>query len=79
MTDGQAHTHRVGVSAGWRGRGIATALAQEVHRAAYRAGARRMTLYISPENALASLVYSRLGYRACTLTGRSAMERALCE
>jgi GNAT superfamily N-acetyltransferase len=75
----QAHTHRVGVSAQWRGRGVMNALAEEVHRAAHIAGALRMTLYLNPENHVAREAYRRLGYRACILEGRGAMERRLCE
>lgn len=76
---GHAHTHRVGVSAPWRRRGVMSALAEEVHRAARSAGALRMTLYLNPENQVARAAYSRLGYRACVLEGRAAMERRLCE
>jgi ribosomal protein S18 acetylase RimI-like enzyme len=79
LVDSQAHTHRLGVSAHWRGRGLVSALAEEVHRAAGLAGAHRMTLYVSPENDVARIAYGRLGYRACTLGGRAAMERSLCE
>jgi predicted GNAT family acetyltransferase len=64
---------------GWRGLGLVTALAEEVHRATRLAGARLMTLYVSPENDAARTAYGRLGYRACTLEGRPAMERPLCE
>jgi predicted GNAT family acetyltransferase len=54
-----------------------TALAEAVHQAAYGAGARRMTMYVTLENELARTAYQRLGYRASTLMGRAAMERLL--
>jgi ribosomal protein S18 acetylase RimI-like enzyme len=79
LVEGAAHTHRVGVSARWRGRGVAKALAEEVHRAAWVAGARRITMYVSLENRLARAAYKRLGYRASLLEGRAGMERSLCE
>jgi ribosomal protein S18 acetylase RimI-like enzyme len=79
LLEGAAHTHRVGVSARWRGQGVATALAEEVHRAAFVAGARRMTMYVSPQNHLARAAYERLGYRDHLLKGRAGMERSLCE
>jgi GNAT superfamily N-acetyltransferase len=74
-----AHTHRVGIGAPWRGKGLLRALAEEVHHAARKAGAIRMTLYVNPSNEIARRVYSSLGYRACELEGRAAMERFLCE
>jgi ribosomal protein S18 acetylase RimI-like enzyme len=77
-TGGQAHTHRVGIGASSRGQGLLHALAEEVHRAAREAGARRMTLYVKPENQIASRAYRRIGYRPCELGGRAAMERLLC-
>jgi predicted GNAT family acetyltransferase len=55
-----------------------TALAEAVHRAACLAGARRMTMYVSIENDVARVAYSRLGYHASTLEGRAAMERLPC-
>jgi ribosomal protein S18 acetylase RimI-like enzyme len=79
IVDGRAHTHRVGVSPLWRGRGLLAALAEQVHQAACLAGARRLTLYVSPRNDVAQKAYARLGYRPCALAGRPAMERFPCE
>jgi GNAT superfamily N-acetyltransferase len=79
MADADAHTHRVGISGPWRGRGLGAALAEHVHRAGHLAGARRMTMYVSPDNHVARAAYACLGYRPCTLSGRPAMERFLCE
>jgi ribosomal protein S18 acetylase RimI-like enzyme len=79
LVGAEAHTHRVGVSSRWRRRGIVAALAEAVHHAASAEGALRMTLYVSSENGVARAAYRRLGYRDCTLEGRAAMERLLCE
>ena len=79
LIGGDAQTHRVGVDRDCRGRGIVRALAGEVHDEARRLGARRMTLFVDPANAVARQAYERLGYRECELSGRPAMERALCE
>jgi GNAT superfamily N-acetyltransferase len=73
-----AHTHRVGVHASWRRRGVMRALAAEVHEEAHRLGALRMTLYVSHDNDVARSAYARLRYRPCELAGRPGMERLLC-
>ena len=76
--NGDAHTHRVGVDASLRQQGVFRGLANEVHEEARRVGARRMTLYVTPENVVARHAYERLGYQACVVNGRPAMERLLC-
>lgn len=78
LAGADAHTHRVGVHASCRGLGIVRALSDDVHEEARRLGARRMTLFVDPDNAEARSAYERLGYRGCELRGRPAMERLLC-
>jgi len=57
-----AHTHRVAVDGGLRGRGVGTALFDAVARAAAHAGCRRMTLTVNAINEAAVRFYERLGF-----------------
>ena len=50
------------VAAGWRDRGVGTALIRAVESAAVRRGHRRLLLGVTPENARAKRLYRRLGY-----------------
>ena len=51
------------VAAGWRGRGVGTALLAEAVRRARAAGAHKIALQVWPHNAAAIALYERFGFR----------------
>jgi RimJ/RimL family protein N-acetyltransferase len=51
------------VAAGWRGRGVGTALLAEAVRRARQAGAHKIALQVWPHNAAAIALYERFGFQ----------------
>jgi ribosomal protein S18 acetylase RimI-like enzyme len=51
------------VVAGWRGRGVGTALLAEAVARARKAGAHKLALQVWPHNAAALALYERFGFR----------------
>jgi RimJ/RimL family protein N-acetyltransferase len=51
------------VAAGWRGRGVGTALLAEAVERARKAGAHKIALQVWPHNAAALALYERFGFR----------------
>ncbi|HWC41750.1 MAG TPA: GNAT family protein [Actinomycetota bacterium] len=51
------------VAAGWRGRGVGTALLTEAVDQARKAGAHKLALQVWPHNAAALALYERFGFR----------------
>ena len=51
------------VVAGWRGRGVGTALLAEAVERARKAGAHKIALQVWPHNAAALALYERFGFR----------------
>jgi ribosomal protein S18 acetylase RimI-like enzyme len=51
------------VAAGWRGRGVGTALLAEAVERARTAGAHKIALQVWPHNAAALALYERFGFR----------------
>ena len=51
------------VAAGWRGRGVGTALLAEAVARARKAGAHKIALQVWPHNAAALALYERFGFR----------------
>ena len=51
------------VAAGWRGRGVGTALLAEAVRRAREAGAHKVALQVWPHNAAAIALYERFGFQ----------------
>ena len=51
------------VAAGWRGRGVGTALLTEAVDRARKAGAHKLALQVWPHNAAALALYERFGFR----------------
>ena len=51
------------VAAGWRGRGVGTALLAEAVERARKAGAHKLALQVWPHNAAALALYERFGFR----------------
>jgi RimJ/RimL family protein N-acetyltransferase len=51
------------VAAGWRGRGVGTALLAEAVRRARAAGAHKIALQVWPHNAAALALYERFGFQ----------------
>jgi RimJ/RimL family protein N-acetyltransferase len=51
------------VAAGWRGRGVGTALLAEAVARAREAGAHKIALQVWPHNAAALALYERFGFR----------------
>jgi RimJ/RimL family protein N-acetyltransferase len=51
------------VAAGWRGRGVGTALLREAISQARKAGAHKLALQVWPHNAAAVALYERFGFR----------------
>jgi RimJ/RimL family protein N-acetyltransferase len=51
------------VAAGWRGRGVGTALLREAISQARKAGAHKLALQVWPHNAAAIALYERFGFR----------------
>jgi len=51
------------VAAGWRGRGVGTALMAEALRRARAAGAHKIALQVWPHNAAAIALYERFGFQ----------------
>ena len=51
------------VAAGWRGRGVGTALLAEAVRRAREAGAHKIALQVWPHNAAAIALYERFGFQ----------------
>jgi RimJ/RimL family protein N-acetyltransferase len=51
------------VAAGWRGRGVGTALLTEAVRRARAAGAHKIALQVWPDNAAAIALYERFGFQ----------------
>jgi RimJ/RimL family protein N-acetyltransferase len=51
------------VAAGWRGRGVGTALLAEAIERARTAGAHKLALQVWPHNAAALALYERFGFR----------------
>ena len=51
------------VAAGWRGRGVGTALLAEAVRRARAAGAHKIALQVWPHNTAAIALYERFGFR----------------
>ena len=51
------------VAAGWRGRGVGTALMAEAVERARAAGAHKMALQVWPHNAAAIALYERFGFQ----------------
>ena len=51
------------VAAGWRGRGVGTALLAEAVERARQAGAHKIALQVWPHNAAALALYERFGFR----------------
>ena len=51
------------VAAGWRGRGVGTALLAEAIERARKAGAHKIALQVWPHNAAALALYERFGFR----------------
>ena len=51
------------VAAGWRGRGVGTALLTEAVRRAREAGAHKIALQVWPHNAAAIALYERFGFQ----------------
>ena len=51
------------VAAGWRGRGVGTALLAAAVERARRAGAHKIALQVWPHNAAALALYERFGFR----------------
>jgi len=51
------------VAAGWRGRGVGTALLAEAVRRARAAGAHKIALQVWPHNAAAIALYERFGFQ----------------
>ena len=51
------------VAAGWRGRGVGTALLAEAVRRARQAGAHKLALQVWPHNTAAIALYERFGFQ----------------
>jgi ribosomal protein S18 acetylase RimI-like enzyme len=62
LAPGEAHIRMLGVAAGARGRGIATALMAACERRAREAGRTRMTLHTTHRMTAARAMYETLGY-----------------
>jgi tRNA threonylcarbamoyl adenosine modification protein YeaZ/ribosomal-protein-alanine acetyltransferase len=63
MVFDELHINSLAVDEGWRQRGIARRLMEEVHADAIRSGARTATLEVRESNAAARALYEGLGFR----------------
>lgn len=63
LADDEAYIGELGVVAAARRAGVATRMLQEIERRAAHLGKRRMTLWVTTENAAARALYARQGFR----------------
>ena len=64
------------VAAGWRGRGVGTALLAEAVRRARQAGAHKIALQVWPHNTAAIALYERFGFQREGYLGRHYRRRS---
>jgi RimJ/RimL family protein N-acetyltransferase len=64
------------VAAGWRGRGVGTALLAEAVRRAPQAGAHKIALQVWPHNTAAIALYERFGFQREGYLGRHYRRRS---
>ena len=64
------------VAAGWRGRGVGTALLAEAVRRARAAGAHKIALQVWPHNTAAIALYERFGFQREGYLGRHYRRRS---